>query len=162
MANTPSPSASANPADDPGRALTVADANGAGVPHISVAGGIYTVLVSGAQTAGRYCLIDMLVPAGGGPPPHRHDFEEMFTLLEGELEFTFRGKSHTVRTGSTVNVPPTPRTRSRTCPARRPVCSVCVRRRDRTNSSWRSDFPSKAAHRHRRSQPRRRWPRKAN
>jgi uncharacterized cupin superfamily protein len=47
----------------------------------------------------------MLVPAGGGPPPHRHDFEEMFTLLEGELEFTFRGKSHTGRTGSTVNVP---------------------------------------------------------
>ncbi|HZC96014.1 MAG TPA: cupin domain-containing protein, partial [Bradyrhizobium sp.] len=29
----------------------------------------------------------------------------MFTLLEGELEFTFRGKSQTVRAGSTVNVP---------------------------------------------------------
>jgi quercetin dioxygenase-like cupin family protein len=105
MANTLSPSASAIPADDHGRALTVADPDGAGVPHISVAGGTYTVLVSGAQTAGSYCLIDMLVPAGGGPPPHRHDFEEMFTLLEGELEFTFRGKSYTVRTGSTVNVP---------------------------------------------------------
>lgn len=62
-------------------------------------------LRSGAQTAGRYCLIDMLVPDGGGPPPHRHDFEEMFTLLEGELEFAFRGKTHTVRAGSTVNIP---------------------------------------------------------
>ena len=90
-----SPSASSIPADDPGRALTVADPDGAGVPHISVAGGTYTILVSGEQTAGRYCLVDMLVPAGGGPPPHRHDFEEMFTLLEGELEFTFRGKSYT-------------------------------------------------------------------
>lgn len=50
-------------------------------------------------------LLRVLVPAGRGPPPHRHDFEEMFTLLEGELEFTFRGKSHTVRAGSTVNVP---------------------------------------------------------
>jgi uncharacterized cupin superfamily protein len=29
----------------------------------------------------------------------------MFTLLEGELEFTFRGKSQTVCAGSTVNVP---------------------------------------------------------
>jgi quercetin dioxygenase-like cupin family protein len=108
MTNTPSansPSASSIPADDPGRGLTVADPDGAGVQHISVAGGTYTVLVSGAQTAGRYCLVDMLVPAGGGPPPHRHDFEEMFTLLEGELEFTFRGKSYTVRAGSTVNVP---------------------------------------------------------
>jgi quercetin dioxygenase-like cupin family protein len=107
MTNTSSansPSASSIPADDPGRALTVADPDDAGVPHISVAGGTYTILVSGAQTAGRYCLVDMLVPAGGGPPPHRHDFEEMFTLLEGELEFTFRGKSQTVRAGSTVNV----------------------------------------------------------
>jgi hypothetical protein len=51
MANTPSPSASAIPADDPGRALTVADPDGAGVPHISVAGGTYTVLVSGARDA---------------------------------------------------------------------------------------------------------------
>ena len=100
-----SPTPSAIPADDPSRNLTVADPDGAGVPHISVAGGTYTILVSGAQTAGRYCLVDMLVPAGGGPPPHRHDFEEMFTLLEGELEFTFRGQSQLVRAGSTVNVP---------------------------------------------------------
>ena len=97
MAKTPSPSASAIPADDPGRALTVADPDGAGVPHISAAGGTYMVLVSGAQTAGRYCLIDMPVPADGGPPPHRHDFEEMFTLLEGELEFTSRKVPHRAR-----------------------------------------------------------------
>ncbi|RYG45726.1 cupin domain-containing protein, partial [bacterium] len=38
--------------------------------------------------------IDMFIPAGGGPPPHRHDFEEMFTILEGEIEFTFRGKKN--------------------------------------------------------------------
>ncbi len=68
-------------------------------------GDTYTILVSGAQTNGRYCLIDMLVPDGGGPPPHRHDFEEMFSLLEGELEFTFRGETQTVRAGSTVNIP---------------------------------------------------------
>jgi quercetin dioxygenase-like cupin family protein len=107
MTNTSanSPSASSIPADDLNRSLTVADPDSAGVSHISVAGGTYSILVSGAQTAGRYCLVDMLVPAGGGPPPHRHDFEEMFTLLEGELEFTFRGKSQTVRAGSTLNVP---------------------------------------------------------
>ena len=107
MTNTPpnSSSASTIPADDLSRSLTVADPDSVGVPHISVAGGTYSILVSGAQTAGRYCLVDMQVPAGGGPPPHRHDFEEMFTLLEGELEFTFRGKSHIVRAGSTLNVP---------------------------------------------------------
>jgi len=106
-ANAPTGTAPAPsiPPDDLDRTLTVADPDEAGVPHISVAGGTYSILVSGEQTAGRYCLIDMLVPAGGGPPPHRHDFEEMFTLLEGELEFTFRGVSQIVRAGSTVNVP---------------------------------------------------------
>ena len=45
------------------------------------------------------------MPDGGGPPPHRHDFEEMFTLLEGELDYTVRGQTQTVRAGSTVSVP---------------------------------------------------------
>jgi quercetin dioxygenase-like cupin family protein len=98
-------SSSAIPPDDPKRQLTVADPDAAGVRHVSVAGGTYTILVSGTETAGRYCLIDMLVPDGGGPPPHRHDFEEMFTLREGELEFTFRGQTQTVRAGSTINIP---------------------------------------------------------
>ena len=93
------------PADDPSRRLTVADPDSPGLRHVSVVGDTYTILVSGAQTAGRYCLIDMLVPDGSGPPPHRHDFEEMFTLLEGELEYTFRDQTQTVRAGSTVNIP---------------------------------------------------------
>jgi quercetin dioxygenase-like cupin family protein len=98
----PSP---AIPADDPNRKLTIADPDGVGMRHISVVGDTYTILVSGAQTAGRYCLIDMLVPDGSGPPPHRHDFEEMFTVLEGELEFTFRGNKTVVKAGETVNIP---------------------------------------------------------
>lgn len=93
------------PADDPARTLTVALPDDPAVPHIAQAGGIYTVLVQGSQTDGRYCLIDMLVPDGSGPPPHRHDFEEMFTLLEGELEFTFRGETRTVSAPATVNIP---------------------------------------------------------
>jgi quercetin dioxygenase-like cupin family protein len=75
------------------------------VRHVAVVGDTYSILVSGAQTAGQYCLIDMLVPDGSGPPPHRHDFEELFTLLEGELQFTFRGETKTVHAGSSVNIP---------------------------------------------------------
>ena len=96
---------SAIPADDPNRPLTVADPDSAQLRRVSVVGDTYTILVSGADTAWRYCLIDMLVPDGGGPPPHRHDFEEMFTLLEGELDFTIRGKTQTVKAGTTVNIP---------------------------------------------------------
>ena len=93
------------PADNLSRKLTVAEPESPTVRHVAVAGDAYSILVSGAETAGRYCLIDMLVPDGGGPPPHRHDFEEMFTLIEGELELTFRSQTTTVRAGSTVNIP---------------------------------------------------------
>ena len=47
----------------------------------------------------------MHIPPGGGPPPHRHDFEESFILLEGEIEATFRGVKSVVREGETVNIP---------------------------------------------------------
>jgi uncharacterized cupin superfamily protein len=47
----------------------------------------------------------MHIPPGGGPPAHRHDFEETFTILEGELEVTFRGSPVVVRTGETINIP---------------------------------------------------------
>ncbi|MBW8481416.1 cupin domain-containing protein [Actinomadura parmotrematis] len=93
------------PDDDPSRSLTVADPDDPGTTYVSLVGDTYAMLITGAQTAGRYCLIDMHVPDGGGPPPHRHDFEEMFTLLEGEIEFTFRGEKRTVRAGSTINIP---------------------------------------------------------
>ena len=93
------------PADDLGRDVTVAQADDDGLPHISIAGDTYTILVSGHDTAGRYILIDMHVPPGGGPPPHRHDFEEMFTILDGELEVTFRGTTYVAGAGVTVNVP---------------------------------------------------------
>src|SRR5207248_1651721 len=45
------------------------------------------------------------VPPGGGPPPHRHDFEETFVILEGELEATFRGQKMSWRAGETINIP---------------------------------------------------------
>ena len=94
------------PADDPERALThVSPDTDESLPHLGVVGDTYTILVSGADTAGRYTLIDMHVPPGGGPPPHRHDFEEMFTILEGEIELTFRGVSVVAAAGETVNVP---------------------------------------------------------
>jgi quercetin dioxygenase-like cupin family protein len=102
---SPSQSEVVIPEDDPRRQLTVAHPDNPKTRHVAVAGDTYTILVGGAETAGRYCMIDMHVPAGGGPPPHRHDFEEMFTLLEGELEFTFRGKTSNVRAGSTINIP---------------------------------------------------------
>jgi quercetin dioxygenase-like cupin family protein len=100
-----SPPVAPIPADDPQRKLALSDPDDPNLPHIALAGGSYTVLLTGEQTNGRYCLIDMLVPPGGGPPPHRHDFEEMFTILEGEIELTFRGETTKAGAGATVNIP---------------------------------------------------------
>jgi quercetin dioxygenase-like cupin family protein len=94
------------PPDDLTRDLTVARPDeDQSLPHIGLVGDTYTVLVKGQDTAGKYTLIDMHVPPGGGPPPHRHDFEEMFSVLDGEVQVTFRGQAITARAGETVNVP---------------------------------------------------------
>jgi quercetin dioxygenase-like cupin family protein len=94
------------PPDDLSRQLTVARPDqDQSLPHIGLVGDTYTILVTGEETAGKYTLIDMHVPPGGGPPPHRHDFEEMFTVLDGEVLATFRGQSIVVRAGETINVP---------------------------------------------------------
>jgi quercetin dioxygenase-like cupin family protein len=91
--------------DDIARPLTSASADAENVPHIGLVGDTYTILLSGKDTAGRFCLIDMHIPPGGGPPPHRHDFEETFSILEGELEATFRGTTVVVRAGETIHIP---------------------------------------------------------
>lgn len=94
------------PDDDPRRTLAVVPApDSDGLRHLAIAGGIYTIVLTGDDTAGRFSIVEMRVPPGGGPPPHRHDFEETFRVLEGEVEFTFRGEKVTAETGATVNVP---------------------------------------------------------
>src|SRR6202034_3866884 len=81
------------PPDDLSRGLTVARPDeDQRLPHIGLVGDTYTIL-------------DMPVRPGGGPPPHRHDFEEMFTVLDGEVRVTFRGQVITARAGQTINVP---------------------------------------------------------
>ena len=105
MVSETSSQATPIPRDDLARNLTLAQSDNPNLPHIGLVGDTYTILVAGKDTAGRYSLIDMHIPPGGGPPPHRHDFEEMFSVLEGEIETTFRGKKNIIRAGETINIP---------------------------------------------------------
>jgi quercetin dioxygenase-like cupin family protein len=94
------------PPDDLSRPSVLARPNeDESLPHVGLVGDTYTVLLNGKDTAGRFCLIDMMLPPGGGPGPHRHDFEETFILLAGEIAFTFRGKKTVVRAGETIHIP---------------------------------------------------------
>jgi quercetin dioxygenase-like cupin family protein len=128
MSDDPGAAPQPIPPDDPVRNLTVVSADTSpNLSHIGLVGDTYTILVTGEQTDGRYTLIDMHVPRGGGPAPHRHDFEEMFHVLEGEVEATFRGETTVVRAGETVNIPsnaPHSFTNTSTQPAR--LLCVCA------------------------------------
>ena len=107
MTESSDPAPQPLPPDDLRRELVVARPNRDDdtLAHISLAGDTYTILLTGADTAGRFTIIDMHVPPGGGPPPHRHDFEETFTVLDGEIEATFRGVTSVIGAGETINVP---------------------------------------------------------
>ena len=66
------------PADNPKRPIKVARPSiEQGLPHIGLVGDTYTILLSGEDTNGRYCLIDM----------HTH-------RLRGEGTASFSRKSH--------------------------------------------------------------------
>lgn len=79
--------------------------NGQG-QRLSIVGDSYRILISGKQTGGNYAVIDMLVPTGGGPGPHAHkDIQEMFYVVEGEIEFKMEGGTYNAKKGSFVNIP---------------------------------------------------------
>jgi mannose-6-phosphate isomerase-like protein (cupin superfamily) len=114
------------PPDDLQRNLTLAQPdNDSTLQHIGLVGDTYTILLTGAQTNGRFCLIDMHIPPGGGPPPHRHDFEETFIVQEGELKMIFRGNESVVRAGDTVNIPSNAPHQFRNS-SREPVRMLCL------------------------------------
>jgi quercetin dioxygenase-like cupin family protein len=106
MGNEVLVSGAAPPEDDPTRTLTIARPDDPDLVHLSVVGDTYTVLFSGEQTAGRFAMLDMLIPPGGGPPPHRHAFEECFRVLEGSIEVRLRDLPPVrLEVGESANIP---------------------------------------------------------
>jgi quercetin dioxygenase-like cupin family protein len=93
-------------ADDPRRELAIARPDDDSLVHLAVVGDTYTVLLSGEQTDGHFAMLDMLIPPGGGPPPHRHDFEECFRVLTGSIEVRVRDLPPVrLEAGDSANIP---------------------------------------------------------
>lgn len=71
-----------------------------------IAGGVYRIIISGAQTSGRYAVIEMEVPPGAGPGPHVHpDFLETFYVLEGEVKVFSESGGGVASKGSFIQIP---------------------------------------------------------
>jgi quercetin dioxygenase-like cupin family protein len=50
-------------------------------------------------------IFDTSGPADAGPPPHSHPWEEVYVVLEGELEVIIDGESHVISPGGVAHVP---------------------------------------------------------
>ena len=62
--------------------------------------------LTGAQTGGGFTLFTDITPPGGGPPPHYHEHEdELFFVLEGQMQFCKDGQWIEVGPGGTVYIP---------------------------------------------------------
>ncbi len=85
MSLVPPASATDAPPTELGRPRLLAPGEG---DHIAFLGTASTVKAGGDITGGNLTVIELLAPAGFGPPPHRHDVEdEMFFVLDGEVGF---------------------------------------------------------------------------
>ena len=70
------------------------------------AGGLWSVLADGAATDGSYCLLEQVLPAGPAAPPHLHmEMDEMFYVLDGEVEFLLGDRRATASKGSLAFIP---------------------------------------------------------
>lgn len=73
---------------------------------LNIAGGSYRIITSGKDTNETYAIIEMTVPAGAGPVPHAHEnFEEIFYVLEGAVDFQSETGKFLAPKGVTVCIP---------------------------------------------------------
>jgi len=50
-------------------------------------------------------IFDTRGPSSAGPPPHYHPWEEVYFVLDGELEVTVDGETRVLTAGGIVHVP---------------------------------------------------------
>jgi quercetin dioxygenase-like cupin family protein len=59
---------------------------------LNVLGMPLTMLCEARETGGAWSLFKEEVPLGMGPPAHRHDWDEAYYILDGEVDFEIDGK----------------------------------------------------------------------
>ena len=57
------------------------------------------------DTNGAWSLMEEVISIGLGPPPHRHDWDEAYYVIEGALDFEIDGKTVRVESGGFTYLP---------------------------------------------------------
>jgi quercetin dioxygenase-like cupin family protein len=57
------------------------------------------------DTNGAWSLMEEDIPRGHGPPPHRHDWDEAYYVIEGALDFEMDGKLVRIERGDFAYLP---------------------------------------------------------
>ena len=71
---------------------------------LNVVGEQITVLASGDQT-GAYEIFLQEGPAGSGPPPHSHPWDESFYVIKGDGQFSLGEETEIASEGTLVHLP---------------------------------------------------------
>jgi mannose-6-phosphate isomerase-like protein (cupin superfamily) len=66
---------------------------------LNILGMPLTMLCEARETGGAWSLFEEEVPLGMGPPPHRHDWDEAYYILDGEIDFEIDGEPMKSSTG---------------------------------------------------------------
>ncbi|WP_213776605.1 cupin domain-containing protein [Caballeronia sp. dw_276] len=75
-------------------------------PEYNFAGTRIRLLISGKDTAGVFCMMEIFGPPHRATPLHVHDREEeTITVLEGVVDITIDGEQVSVRAGETALLP---------------------------------------------------------
>ena len=62
-------------------------------------------LCDAKDTEEAWSLMEEEIPTGLGPPPHRHDWDEAYYVIEGALDFEIDGKAVRVERGDFAYLP---------------------------------------------------------
>ena len=75
-------------------------------PTLDIFGDLVTVLISTADTGGKYTFMHGVTPPKGGPPLHKHVSDsEVFHVLSGDFVFMLDGERVEAAEGATVFIP---------------------------------------------------------
>jgi quercetin dioxygenase-like cupin family protein len=67
---------------------------------------LVTLKERGKDTGGRFVLVEVVGLPGSGPPPHiHHSVDEVYYLLEGELEVLDGKRTFSAKAGSVFHIP---------------------------------------------------------